>query len=116
MPTVRLGIAAWCWGEPWHRWEEVANAIVTAVVLAAVVRLVLVIGTQQRELEREVRTLRGLLPICSFCKKIRDQVGAWQPLERYIGERSEAEFTHGVCPECAREHYGAYAERESSGL
>jgi len=107
LPAVRLGFVV-LWGEPWYPWEESANAIVTAIVLAAVARLVLIIGIQKRALEREVQTLRGLLPICSFCKKIRDGEGTWQPLEGYIGERSGAEFSHGVCPECAREHYGPY--------
>ena len=49
----------------------------------------------------EVRTLTGLLPICSQCKKIRDDQGAWKPIESYIRAHSRAEFTHGYCPECA---------------
>jgi hypothetical protein len=48
----------------------------------------------------EVRTLRGLLPICSYCKKIRDDDGDWLVLEAYIGQRSEAKFSHGLCPGC----------------
>src|SRR5690606_18705285 len=47
------------------------------------------------------KTLRGLLPICAACKKIRDDRGSWQPLETYITARSEADFTHGYCPTCA---------------
>jgi hypothetical protein len=50
----------------------------------------------------EVRQLSGLLPICAHCKKIRDAQGGWQPLEVYITDRSEAAFTHGICPDCAR--------------
>lgn len=53
----------------------------------------------------EVRTLSGLLPICSSCKKIRDEQGAWRPVESYISARSEAEFTHGICPECVERLY-----------
>ncbi len=49
----------------------------------------------------EVKVLRGLLPICSSCKKIRDDRGYWNHLEAYIDEHSEASFTHGLCPECA---------------
>ena len=52
----------------------------------------------------EVRTLRGILPICAWCKKIRDEQGNWHRLESYIKNHSEAEFTHGICPECAEEH------------
>jgi CheY-like chemotaxis protein len=48
----------------------------------------------------EVKTLEGLLPICSYCKKIRDARGEWQRLEKYVTDHSTAEFTHGICPDC----------------
>jgi hypothetical protein len=51
--------------------------------------------------EETVRNLRGLLPICAWCKKIRDENGIWEPLEVYIHNHSNAEFTHGMCKECA---------------
>jgi len=60
------------------------------------------------EVISEVKTLQGILPICSFCKKIRDDKGAWNRLEKYIHEHSDAAFSHGVCPECAKEHYPAH--------
>jgi CheY-like chemotaxis protein len=53
----------------------------------------------------DIRTLRGILPICSSCKKIRDDKGYWNQLEVYIRERTEAEFTHGMCPECMKNLY-----------
>ena len=53
----------------------------------------------------EVKTLRGFLPICSGCKKIRDDKGYWQEIERYIQERSDASFSHGLCPECEERLY-----------
>jgi PAS domain S-box-containing protein len=53
----------------------------------------------------QVKTLSGLLPICASCKRIRDDQGAWQPIEAYIRERSDAEFTHGLCPDCIRKLY-----------
>ncbi len=53
----------------------------------------------------EVKTLRGFLPICSHCKKIRDDKGYWNQIESYIQDRSEAEFSHGICPECAKQFY-----------
>jgi len=53
----------------------------------------------------EVRTLSGLLPICSHCKKIRDDRGYWTQIESYIRDHSLADFTHGICPECARVHF-----------
>lgn len=52
-----------------------------------------------------VKQLSGLLPICSHCKKIRDDQGYWQQIEQYIHERSEAQFSHGICRECAKKHY-----------
>lgn len=54
---------------------------------------------------QEVRTLSGLLPICSHCKKIRDDKGYWTQIESYIRDHSHADFTHGICPECAREFF-----------
>ncbi len=54
----------------------------------------------------EVKQLRGMLPICSNCKKIRDDKGYWNTLELYIEENSEASFSHGICPKCAKELYG----------
>lgn len=51
----------------------------------------------------EVKTLRGLVPICAWCKNIRDQKGDWKALEDYISNNSDAEFTHSICPECYKE-------------
>ncbi len=48
----------------------------------------------------EIKTLRGIIPICSYCKKIRDDKGAWEIIESYISNHSDAHFTHGICPEC----------------
>lgn len=62
----------------------------------------------QRKLEEalaKVKQLSGFLPICSSCKKIRDDQGYWNAVESYIGQHSEAEFTHSVCPECTRKLY-----------
>lgn len=53
----------------------------------------------------EIKSLEGLLPICSSCKKIRDDRGYWNQLEKYIMMHSDARFTHGICPDCARRHY-----------
>lgn len=60
---------------------------------------------------REVKVLRGLIPICASCKKIRNDGGFWQQLEEYIGEHSEAEFSHGICQPCVKKLYpGVYQE------
>ena len=53
----------------------------------------------------QVHSLSGLLPVCAHCRKIREGDGSWTQLEVFIQARSQAEFTHGVCPDCAREHF-----------
>ncbi|MCX8119178.1 MAG: PAS domain S-box protein, partial [Desulfobacterota bacterium] len=53
----------------------------------------------------EIKTLRGFIPICSSCKKIRDDKGYWTQIEAYIRDHSEAEFTHGLCPDCLKKLY-----------
>ena len=60
---------------------------------------------------RDVKVLRGLIPICASCKKIRNDSGFWQQLEEYIGEHSEAEFSHGICQPCVKKLYpGVYQD------
>jgi hypothetical protein len=53
----------------------------------------------------------GLLPICAHCKKIREDDNSWVPIEKYISDHSEAEFSHGLCPECVKALYPQYAPR-----
>ena len=50
----------------------------------------------------EVKTLHGILPICASCKRIRDETGAWEQVESYVREHTNVEFTHGLCPDCAK--------------
>lgn len=57
-----------------------------------------------------VKKLHGLLPICARCKRIRDDTGYWHEVEVYIRQHTEAEFSHGICPQCARELYGDFLE------
>lgn len=66
----------------------------------------------------EVKILKGFIPICGHCKKIRDDQGYWGQIEEYIEENSEAVFSHGICQECARKHYpdlNLYGENDSPG-
>lgn len=53
----------------------------------------------------EIQVLRGLIKICSYCKKIQNDQGTWQQVELYIREHTEAEFSHGICAECGRAHF-----------
>lgn len=71
-----------------------------------------------QELEKtlaEVKTLKGLLPICSSCKKIRDDNNNWVQMEVYVRDRTEADFSHGICPDCMRKLYPEFAERIPGG-
>ena len=61
----------------------------------------------------EVRTLKGLIPICANCKKIRDDQGYWNQIETYIVQRTDAVFTHGVCPECREMLFPGLADRRT---
>lgn len=88
---------------------------IDAVLLTRSIRYAM----QRRQIERQreqligdlevalgkIKTLRGLLPICSSCKSIRDDKGYWNQLETYIGDHSDAEFSHGVCPSCLDQLY-----------
>ena len=61
-----------------------------------------------QQLERafnEIKTLRGLIPICAWCKKIRNDAGSWEQLEAYLRDHTEAEFSHGICPDCLDERH-----------
>ena len=59
----------------------------------------------------QVKTLSGLIPICSSCKKIRDDKGYWQQVEVYVRNHSEAEFSHSICPDCLRSLYPEMADK-----
>ncbi|MCR9247744.1 MAG: tetratricopeptide repeat protein [bacterium] len=89
------------------------GAIGTTVFLLILAGVFFLHSRQQRarrlELEgliKEVKTLRGLLPICAYCKAIRVENGEWTRIENYVRERTEANFTHGICPTCVTEQLG----------
>ena len=78
--------------------------------------------TERKELEHEreqlildhmdalsqIKTLSGMLPICASCKRIRDDKGYWNQMEAYVEQHSDAEFSHGICPECSKKIYPKY--------
>ena len=61
--------------------------------------------TELKRALKEAETLRGILPVCSYCKKIRNDKGAWEEVEAYVSRRSEAKFSHGICPGCMAIHF-----------
>jgi len=73
------------------------------------------LGKLIKELQKtldEIKTLRGIIPICSFCKKIRNDKGYWDQVEVYVKHHTHADFSHSFCPECAKKHYPEYFEHK----
>ena len=68
--------------------------------------------SELREALAEVKTLSGFIPICASCKNIRDDAGFWQQIEQYLGQHSDLEFTHGICPACLEKLYPEFAARK----
>ena len=64
-----------------------------------------------QEAVAQIDTLRGIIPICSFCHKIRNDQQSWERIEKYISDHSEAEFSHGICPECMKKNYPEYSKK-----
>ena len=63
---------------------------------------------KQKKAAEEIKILRGILPLCSFCKKIRNDKGYWEQVDVYIRKHSQADFSHGICPECIERHYSEF--------
>ena len=72
------------------------------------------IGELKAALER-IKVLSGLLPVCASCKRIKDDAGGWVSMEKYISERSDAQFTHSICDVCAERLYGLDGKTASGG-
>ena len=90
--------------------QEAESADVDDVLLLPVksdiLRARLRVAERMLRLYEELDRLRGLIPICAYCKKIRQEQGLWEQMEAYITEHSHALFTHTICPECAQREFG----------
>jgi hypothetical protein len=100
LPVVRLSF--------FLRWElpsswalESIDTLIDIVILSGFAAIIHQLVRQQRQ----IKVLEGMLPICSFCKRIRDQEGEWRKLEAFISERSSARFSHTFCSECGKANY-----------
>lgn len=115
---VSLGAETWgfiriddCQAE--REWSE--SEIATLLAVASSIGGFIVKSRVEEQRERliaelqdaltQIKVLRGLIPICSYCKKIRDDQGYWNQIEAYVAEHSEAEFSHSICPECVEVHF-----------
>ncbi len=87
--------------------------VLISMIIAFVTTFVVVKSEQKLQDEKnklqaaldEIKTLRGIIPICSHCRQVRDDEGLWKQIEDYIRSHSEAMFSHGICPDCLKEHY-----------
>ena len=97
-------------GKPFDAGELRARVEVGHRLVEAQDALARKIGELQRALA-EIKTLRGIVPICASCKKIRDDAGFWQQVEVYVRDHSEAEFSHGICQECMKKLYPEFVDK-----
>jgi len=107
LPLLRIGFHF-----PWHETQSLSlaalNASIRVLALIFYAYLLDRIAWQTRALEKKVRRLEGILPICSSCKQIRNEKGEYEQIEKYITDRSEALFSHGICQECSKKLYPEY--------
>ncbi|MCX8124245.1 MAG: hypothetical protein N3F66_08785 [Spirochaetes bacterium] len=100
LPVIRFSFVSFIWRVPWSMMESTVNMIIQILVFIAFSLTIEKVAMENKKLEEEVTLLQGILPICSYCKKIRDEKGTWQPIEHYISQHSDALFSHGLCPDC----------------
>ncbi|HEV2118145.1 MAG TPA: response regulator transcription factor [Terriglobales bacterium] len=100
--------------KPFHAQELRARLRVGARVVELQAALASRVAQLQEALSR-VKQLQGLLPICSYCKRIRDDHDYWQQVETYMSEHSQATFTHGICPECYEKFFKTELEELRKG-
>jgi len=62
---------------------------------------------------KDVKTMKGFIPICASCKKVRNDEGYWDQIEKYIRDRSDAEFTHSICPDCKKKLYSEFSQNDN---
>jgi hypothetical protein len=97
-------------------WEALLDGFLLLIVIFPLLYVIVFrpmyrLIDQYRRALAEIRTLQGVIPICSECKKIRTGAASWEQLESYISSRSDASFSHGVCDDCIRRLYPEKADR-----
>ncbi len=91
-------------------------SIITVLIVSALQSERELLVNQLREAASQIKTLSGFIPICAHCKNIRDDSGYWNKLESYLQENSDAQLSHGICPECAKKYYGEYLTEKDKEL
>jgi hypothetical protein len=91
--------------------EIFTTLVINLTICIAITFIVLVlVSISVSSYRKKIDTLRGVVPICSYCKQIRDDKGYWKKVEEFIAEHSDAEFSHGICPDCLKTHFPEYTE------
>jgi hypothetical protein len=105
LPLMRLGFYI-----PWGEVQMLSlGAVSTLIDVIALILIVYLVGRTALQTKR-LRVLEGILSICASCKRIRNEKGEYEQIELYISEHSQASFSHGLCPECAKALYPKYAK------
>jgi len=92
------------------------SVIIACIAIYLVAKAEKVLQEEKNNLQQaldEIKTLQGIIPICSHCKQIRDDEGFWKKMEEYIHAHSDARFSHSICPDCVSEHYSQFSEPET---
>jgi len=107
LPLSHLALVLWVWPPESASLEaESLNVILRVCTFILLALLMFRLCEHERALERNLTLLQGLLPLCSHCKRIKNAANQWETLETYVESRSGAEFSHAICPACARDKYG----------
>jgi len=105
LPSIRVVILIFLWNGTTSLPVAFINAPIKMIALFIYAFLINRIALQTLSLKKEVRVLHGLLPVCASCKRIRNEKGEYEQMEKYISEHSEASFSHGLCSECVKRLY-----------
>lgn len=109
LPGIRLVYSLTQWHGQWGLFESLVNFHIYVLVFLLVVALV----DHIRQQKQEIQTLENILPICSFCRKIRAGDGSWHTLEDYLMKHGETQFSHGLCQICMEKHYGEILKKRN---
>ena len=107
MPIVRFSYVI-IWNNESVLFELAVNNIIRIAVLSLFAFFLGRTALERKALSKQICMLEGLLTVCSCCKKIQNEKEQWEPMEKYISEHSEADFSHGLCPECLEKYYSSY--------
>jgi len=104
LPVVSI-YYVFLWNESTRVIFIIINLIIRVIIFIFITFLINIVKKQKRELSERINNLESFLPICSFCKKIRDEKNHWHNIESYISGKTSTEFSHSICPDCAKKYY-----------